>query len=495
MISASPAPKATGISVRTPRVISHQMGVPCRPAEGRDPNQGVTGLDLERYRLAGAVEVAEERAHLVEHGLNRARPEDPVDEAIDGRAEQGPADVESDGPVGRHRCGRVEQRRRLGDRAPCPGVGQVGVRGDAHRRGPGPGRRRHRQHGRRPGRSPRWRRSRTPRAGPRRGGSCAQPSRTSIAIQPLGRAATWGHRLPLSSTSRSQSFTSPAWPDGGDVAAAPPGPRAYTWTMSIYDPSVHTLAGEETTVGQIRGQGRPGGQRGLEVRPDPPVRGARGQQETYGDRGFTVLGFPCNQFAGQEPGTRGDRRVLLHHLWSQLPDVGEGRGQRRSSHPLYTELTVFPDADGESGEVKVELREVPGRRRTARSSSGSGPWSTPRPPRSIDAIEANLLGLTACSTGRRRCRRGQRARRGWAAATPTNRWSDELAEVWASVARSLRPTGRGSSGTGRPTAPDWHGEGSAGPPHRGRAHAARRPGAATRSPRLPRPRASTTSVP
>ena len=35
----------------------------------------------------------------------------------------------------------------------------------------------------------------------------------------------------------------------------------------------------------------------------PQYEGLERLQRAYGDRGFTVLGVPCNQFAGQEPGT------------------------------------------------------------------------------------------------------------------------------------------------------------------------------------------------
>ncbi len=103
-----------------------QVGVPHRRAERGHPDQGVVGLDLEQHRLRGAVEMAEERADLAEDGPGRAGGEDPVDPPVHGGPEQCPADVEADGPVRRHQRGRVEQRGRLADRAPPPGVAQLG---------------------------------------------------------------------------------------------------------------------------------------------------------------------------------------------------------------------------------------------------------------------------------------------------------------------------------------------------------------------------------
>ena len=52
--------------------------------------------------------------------------------------------------------------------------------------------------------------------------------------------------------------------------------------------------------------------------------------QDYGDRGLTVVGVPCNQFMGQEPGSgRGDPDVLLRHLRRHLSAPGEDRRQRR----------------------------------------------------------------------------------------------------------------------------------------------------------------------
>ena len=55
---------------------------------------------------------------------------------------------------------------------------------------------------------------------------------------------------------------------------------------------------------RAQGQGAARRERRLEVRPHAAVRPAsRSCTRSYADRGFAVLGFPCNQFGGQEPGT------------------------------------------------------------------------------------------------------------------------------------------------------------------------------------------------
>jgi glutathione peroxidase len=62
----------------------------------------------------------------------------------------------------------------------------------------------------------------------------------------------------------------------------------------------------------------------------PQYAGLEALWRKYGERGLTVLGFPCNQFGGQEPGNEAaDRRVLQPELRRELPDVRQGRCQRR----------------------------------------------------------------------------------------------------------------------------------------------------------------------
>ncbi|MEJ3654916.1 glutathione peroxidase [Actinomycetes bacterium KLBMP 9759] len=76
-------------------------------------------------------------------------------------------------------------------------------------------------------------------------------------------------------------------------------------------------------------------------------------QSRYADRGFTVLGVPCNQFAGQEPGTAEEIRTFCSTTYGvtfPLTEKVDVNGPQR--HPLYDELAVVPDAGGEAGDVQ-----------------------------------------------------------------------------------------------------------------------------------------------
>lgn len=85
----------------------------------------------------------------------------------------------------------------------------------------------------------------------------------------------------------------------------------------------------------------------------PQYQGLQQLQDTYEERGFTVLGVPCNQFGGQEPGTAEDIAEfcsLNYGVDFRLTARAEVNGE--NSHPLFGELKQQPDAQGESGEVK-----------------------------------------------------------------------------------------------------------------------------------------------
>ncbi|MZG05796.1 glutathione peroxidase, partial [Streptomyces sp. SID5614] len=115
-------------------------------------------------------------------------------------------------------------------------------------------------------------------------------------------------------------------------------------------------------------------------------------QQNYGDRGLTVLGVPCNQFAGQEPGSAEEIQTFCSTTYGvsfpllEKVDVnGDGR------HPLYTELTRLADADGEAGDVQWNFEKFvisPAGEPVARIRPRSEPEST----EVVAAIEAHLPG-------------------------------------------------------------------------------------------------------
>ncbi len=76
-------------------------------------------------------------------------------------------------------------------------------------------------------------------------------------------------------------------------------------------------------------------------------------QKEYADRGFTVVGFPCNQFLGQEPGSADEIKEFCSTTYGvTFPLMEKTRVNGVHKHPLYASLTQVADADGKAGRVK-----------------------------------------------------------------------------------------------------------------------------------------------
>jgi glutathione peroxidase len=122
----------------------------------------------------------------------------------------------------------------------------------------------------------------------------------------------------------------------------------------------------------------------------PQYAGLQALQDRYADRGFTVLGFPSNQFFHQEPGTAEQIQEfcslnygVTFPLFAKLDVKGEGQ------HPLYSLLSETPDDSGKAGNVSWNFEKfLVGRDghvvRRFRSKV------TPEDPRIVEALEALL---------------------------------------------------------------------------------------------------------
>lgn len=85
----------------------------------------------------------------------------------------------------------------------------------------------------------------------------------------------------------------------------------------------------------------------------PQYAGLERLHEQYADQGFTVLGVPCNQFMGQEPGSAEEIAAFCSATYGvtfPMTEKVEVNGGGR--HPLYERLVGFADAEGHSGDVR-----------------------------------------------------------------------------------------------------------------------------------------------
>lgn len=160
--------------------------------------------------------------------------------------------------------------------------------------------------------------------------------------------------------------------------------------MSIYDIGVQTIDGHATTLAEHAGKTLLAVNVASKCGLTPQYEGLQRLHDAYAARGFAVLGFPCNQFGGQEPGTADEIQEFCttnygveFPMFAKLDVNGAGR------HPLYAELTRVPDGDGEAGDVQWNFEKFvidPSGTPIARFRPGTDPESAEL----IAAVEAQL---------------------------------------------------------------------------------------------------------
>ncbi|MCX5138669.1 MULTISPECIES: glutathione peroxidase [unclassified Streptomyces] len=160
--------------------------------------------------------------------------------------------------------------------------------------------------------------------------------------------------------------------------------------MTLHDIPLHTLTGEPTTLGAYRGRAvllvNVASKCGL----TPQYAGLERLQKEYGDRGLTVLGVPCNQFGGQEPGSSEEIQTFCSTTYGvSFPLLAKTEVNGAGRHPLYAELTQLADADGEAGDIQWNFEKFlisPAGEPVARIR----PRTEPDAPEVVAAIEAQL---------------------------------------------------------------------------------------------------------
>ncbi|MEN2740884.1 glutathione peroxidase [Microbacterium sp. X-17] len=112
-------------------------------------------------------------------------------------------------------------------------------------------------------------------------------------------------------------------------------------------------------------------------------------QKTYADRGFTVLGFPCNQFMGQEPGSMEEILEYCSMTWGvSFPVVDKIRVNGSHAAPLYKALKQTPTVEGEKGRITWNFEKF------LLTPDGAvhrfRPTTKPDDPKIVQVIEAHL---------------------------------------------------------------------------------------------------------
>ena len=115
--------------------------------------------------------------------------------------------------------------------------------------------------------------------------------------------------------------------------------------MSLYDAPVKTLKGEDASLKDFEGKAVLVVNVASKCGLTPQYTGLEALHEKYKDQGFAVLGFPCNQFGGQEPGSAEEIETfcsttygVTFPMFEKIEVNGEGQ------HPLYQALNETADA-------------------------------------------------------------------------------------------------------------------------------------------------------
>jgi glutathione peroxidase len=161
--------------------------------------------------------------------------------------------------------------------------------------------------------------------------------------------------------------------------------------MAFYEHPVTALNGTPASLEDYKGKAALVVNVASKCGLTPQYEGLQKLQETYGDHGFTVLGFPCNQFLEQEPGTADEIQEfcsvnygVTFPLFSKIEVNGDNKD------PLYAELEETADvADGHTGDIRWNFEKF------LVSPSGEvvgrfSPTVEPQDPALVGAIEAQL---------------------------------------------------------------------------------------------------------
>jgi glutathione peroxidase len=158
----------------------------------------------------------------------------------------------------------------------------------------------------------------------------------------------------------------------------------------LYDIPLKSLSGEETSLAAHRGKAVLVVNVASKCGLTPQYEGLEKLHEQYADRGFAVVGFPCNQFGGQEPGSSEEIQEfcsttygVTFPLFEKIDVNGEAR------HPVYDVLTQVKDDEGHDGDIRWNFEKFllsPDGEVVARFS----PMVKPEDEKLVSAIESQL---------------------------------------------------------------------------------------------------------
>ena len=123
--------------------------------------------------------------------------------------------------------------------------------------------------------------------------------------------------------------------------------------MSIYDAPIATLSGEPSSLQQYADKALLIVNVASKCGLTPQYEALQALHDRFADRGLVVIGVPCNQFMGQEPGTPDEIAEFCsvnYGVTFPLTEKVDVNGDDR--HAVYAELVDVADADGYTGDIR-----------------------------------------------------------------------------------------------------------------------------------------------
>ncbi len=157
------------------------------------------------------------------------------------------------------------------------------------------------------------------------------------------------------------------------------------WTTPL-----KTLQGQPTTLASYKGKALLVVNVASKCGLTPQYTQLEALQKKYEPKGFTVVGFPCNQFGGQEPGSADEIAEFCSATYGvTFPMMEKVDVNGAARHPIYQELTQVPDAGGHKGDIRWNFEKF------VVSADGTkitrfDPQTKPDAPAVVAAIEAGL---------------------------------------------------------------------------------------------------------
>lgn len=201
---------------------------------------------------------------------------------------------------------------------------------------------------------------------------------------PAGTPPAYVHTEPAVTPTAADPATLPG------PGTAPPPVTVSKELESMWNTPIKTLQGKDTKLADFKGKALLLVNVASKCGLTPQYATLEALQKKYADRGFTVIGFPCNQFGGQEPGTAEQIQEFCSATYGvTFPMMEKIEVNGPGRHEIYQALTPLADASGHTGDIRWNFEKF------VVSADGTkitrfSPKTTPDDPAVIAAVEAAL---------------------------------------------------------------------------------------------------------